>query len=542
MNRVRNFVMRLSIHYILFSILLLLRGISRDQQLFGVWVVAFVFTILSVSLRRILLTLLLPLIIMTGGLFIFIVDVILLALTAGLTRLNVANFWWALLGVVMMSTANIWIERAFRDMGWLRDGDAPQPNVLARRSPPWWVRLTLFAVLLFGVGFSFAMAAQLFLLVSRITPNMVFITAIAMVGFALFSLGITWLVADGLALARRARFSIVATFVLSVVVAIPAAVMILITPPSQTAAPPDPATAWTLPTGSKIAYVHRPALASARQRNPIVYLHGLGEAVLDTDVAFFGQLSEAGYDVYLYDMVGSGDSSRLDEIEDYTLERHVEDLEAIRALIDADRLILIAHAEGAEVAARYMIAHRDRVERVVFYSPSAVWARQTFVRDTTRTAASPVSTLAALNVRPIIALSVAYYSPQTAQAYVSQAELIAWANRTTDEGTLVCLGRHELAPDPEAPGYNPYVEIVGQVSALRMGDPRPDLSRLLIPTILIRAECDPVDPAVVRQYQAAIPFLETIRIEGAGSMAHLEKPGIVKEILLDFITDQAAGF
>jgi pimeloyl-ACP methyl ester carboxylesterase/uncharacterized membrane protein YvlD (DUF360 family) len=542
MHRARNFVMRLSINYILFSILLLLRGISRDQQLFGVWVVAFVFTLLSVSLRRILLTLTLPLIIMTGGLFIIGVDIILLALTAALTGLNVANFWWALLGVLMMGTANIWIERAFRDLGWLRDKDSGEANILNHASPPWWVRLTLLVVLLFGVGFSFAMAAQLFLLVSRVTTNMVLIAIAAGIGFACFSWGITWLVADGLALARRARFSIVATFVLTVTIALPAAYIILTAPPIEGAPAATQLGAhtdrWTLPTGSEIAYTRVPAANGAIRRNPIVVLHGLAKATLETDIAFFGQLRDAGHDVYLYDMVGSGGSSRLAHIEAYTLTRHVADLEAIRELIGGDRLILIAHAEGAQVAARYMIAHHDRVERVVFYSPAALWRRQTLVRDTTRTGMSPVSSLAALDVRPTIALTVAYYSPRTAQAYMPQAELTAWADRTVDEGTMVCAGNAALAPDPEAPGYNPYVEIVGQLSNQALGDPRPELAKLLIPTILIRGECDPVDPAVVRQYQAALPFLETVRIEGAGSMAHLERPAVVKELLLAFITEQ----
>lgn len=544
MHRVRNFVMRLSIDYILFSILLLLRGISRDQQLFGVWVVAFVFTALSVSLRRVLLTLTLPLIIMTGGLFIFVVDVMLLALTATLTRLNVANFWWALLGVIVMSAANIWIERAFRDLGWLRDSEPGQTNVLTRASPSWWVRLTLFAVLLFGVGFSFAMAVQLFLLASRLTTSMVMIAIVACIGFAFFSWGISWLVAHGLALIRRARFSVVATIALTVAIAVPAATVVLIAPALEAATDPVPgphSDVWALPTGSEIAYTHVPAGNSVHRRNPIVVLHGLGEATLASDIAFFGQLSEAGYDIYLYDMVGGGDSSRLADIEDYTLGRHVADLEAIRERIDGDRLILIAHAEGAEVAAWYMIEHRDRVERVVFYGPSALWARQTFARDTTRTAASPVNTLAGLEVRPSVALAVAYYSPRTAQAYMPQPELTAWANRTIDEGTLVCFGSSEFAPDPEAPGYNPYVEIVGQVSAQRMGDPRPMLSRLLIPTILVRGECDPVDVAVVRQYEETLPFLQVTRIEGAGSMPHLEKPEIVEEILLDFITAQTVA-
>ena len=47
-----------------------------------------------------------------------------------------------------------------------------------------------------------------------------------------------------------------------------------------------------------------------------------------------------------------------------------------------------------------------------------------------------------------------------------------------------------------------------------------------------------VDPTVVRQYEEALPFVQVTRIEGAGSAPHLEKPEIVREILLDFIAEQ----
>jgi hypothetical protein len=65
----------------------------------------------------------------------------------------------------------------------------------------------------------------------------------------------------------------------------------------------------------------------------------------DLDHAFYRQFAADGFRVYLYDQVGSGLSSRL-RVRDYTLERDVADLEAIRQQIGADRLILIGHSWG----------------------------------------------------------------------------------------------------------------------------------------------------------------------------------------------------
>ena len=115
MRQARNFVTRLSINYIVLSILLVLVGWGiKDRQLFGTWVAALVFTLLTVTLRRFLLALSLSLIIMTMGLFIFVIDGAILALTAALTSLRVTSVWWVVVGVLVMSIANIWIEKTFK--------------------------------------------------------------------------------------------------------------------------------------------------------------------------------------------------------------------------------------------------------------------------------------------------------------------------------------------------------------------------------------------------------------------------------------------
>jgi pimeloyl-ACP methyl ester carboxylesterase/uncharacterized membrane protein YvlD (DUF360 family) len=539
MHQLRNFVMRLSIHYVLLSLLLLLRGISRDQQLFGVWIVAFVFTILTVTVRRLLLSLTLPLIIQTGGLFVFILDGFVLVLTAWLTRLNINNFWWALLGVIVMSMANIWIERALRALGWFRDTEPGQRNVMTRRSPSFLARLILLALLLFGVAYSAAMAGQLFLLAATLTTHIPTVMGVACVAFVLIVSGIAWLVAEGLAVVRRARFALVTALVASAVVAVPAALLILATEPPVPAAVPEPSAEgvyWELPTGSRIAYQALPATATTsdtgRESNPIVFLHDFGHAVLEADVAFFRRFSDAGFDVYLYDQVGSGRSGWLDEIGDYTVRRHVRDLEAIRRTIRADRLILVGHAGGAELAARYMVTHPDRVESVVFYGPTPLWDDDQFAFEEVRTAASPVFALSRSDVPPRVAVAVAAYSPRTAQAYLPQASVVTWSDQVVDLGRLVCLGSEGPS---RSPGLNLYAETVARTSANRAPDPRPALGLLPIPALLIRGTCDPVEETVVAQYATALPLLRTTLIEGAGSLPHLSQPDAVWEALLAFL-------
>src|SRR5918994_7506902 len=108
---------------------------------------------------------------------------------------------------------------------------------------------------------------------------------------------------------------------------------------------------WELPTGSRIAHVRLPAKGRARTI-PVIFLHG-GPGIPDMrgDARYFGQLSREGFDVYIYDLVGRGSSSRLDDPRHYTLGRDVRDLEEVRRKIGAERMILVGHSHGGMVAA-----------------------------------------------------------------------------------------------------------------------------------------------------------------------------------------------
>src|SRR5215204_1297723 len=136
--------------------------------------------------------------------------------------------------------------------------------------------------------------------------------------------------------------------------------------------PPSPVEGqrfWELPTGSRIAYVRVPAEGRAREA-PILFLHG-GPGVPDMrgDSQYFGTLAQDGFDVYVYDEVGSGRSSRLTDPRGYTLERDVSDLEAVRKKIGADKVILIGHSYGGTLAAAYAAAHGEHVAKMVLTSP-----------------------------------------------------------------------------------------------------------------------------------------------------------------------------
>ncbi len=129
---------------------------------------------------------------------------------------------------------------------------------------------------------------------------------------------------------------------------------------------------WNLPTGSKISYTYIKG-KEPRKNTPIIYLHGgPGGYYKSTDIETFGKLADDGYDVYLYDQIGGGKSERLHNIMDYTIDRHLKDLEAIVNKIGNSKVIFIGHSWGASLAPLYLAEHPNRVEKLILSGPGGI--------------------------------------------------------------------------------------------------------------------------------------------------------------------------
>jgi len=68
--------------------------------------------------------------------------------------------------------------------------------------------------------------------------------------------------------------------------------------------------------------------------------------------------------VYL-DPRGSGASSRLARLEDYRMDRMVEDLEALREHLGLERMALFGHSHGGMVAQLYALKHQARLRKLI---------------------------------------------------------------------------------------------------------------------------------------------------------------------------------
>jgi pimeloyl-ACP methyl ester carboxylesterase len=140
--------------------------------------------------------------------------------------------------------------------------------------------------------------------------------------------------------------------------------------PGTGSARPDPVAGMQWITGldgTRLA-IHVTHAAAATQP-PIIAVHG-GRGVADMahDAPAFAPLA-TDRDVYVYDRVGTGASTRLADPTGYTTSRAVADLEAVRVHTGASRVVLHGHSWGALIAVAYAQEHPDRVAALVLSAP-----------------------------------------------------------------------------------------------------------------------------------------------------------------------------
>jgi proline iminopeptidase len=294
---------------------------------------------------------------------------------------------------------------------------------------------------------------------------------------------------------------------------------------------------WQLDTGSRIRHVHA-AARGPRRPHPVVFLHG-GPGVPDMagDAAYLLPLTDEGFDVYVYDQLGSGRSTRLSDPTGYDVDRDVADLEAIRRRIGADRMILIGHSYGTDLAARYLARHPDGVERLVLLSPGKLDPADTSGANATARLRAPRKLRlygSLLAPRSLLGYLLLQFNPRAAHAYMPDAE----ADARNDEvlrmsaPALYCAPAQAHRP---APGSGFYALQYPQSAASgTRTDPRPALREVATPTLIFKGSCDYLSWP---DHQRTLSDATVLYYRGAGHNITQDRPDDALAAIRAFLTD-----
>ena len=369
------------------------------------------------------------------------------------------------------------------------------------------------------------------------------IVALLLVGLGagfLISAGGAWGVARMMRRAHPGRIALGVGAATMLVLALVVSLTVLQPLPSTPIArqpPPVPAGVryWNLSTGSHLAYLKIPAQGKARATPIILVGGGPGEEDVanSSQTQFFGQLARLGYNVYFYDQIGSGLSARLADPGQYTLARHVADLEAIREQIGARTVILMGASWGGTLVATYMATYPQHVAKAIFTSPAPINEAEWSVNDTPASRLSAAEQQKYHNTlytpRFITWYLLGLINPRAAHTLVSDREADAFFDtfvQRLQPGT-VCDPAH--LPKEQVQGYGFYDNIFTTTDAEHRhatANPRLLLASNYTPTLILTGACNYVPWAVTWQYKTTLPNSTLLYFPHAGHVIYLDQPDL----------------
>lgn len=390
-----------------------------------------------------------------------------------------------------------------------------------------------------------------FLLGAFVASNTWVLVLLGLATCLLVSFGLSWMIGGKIFRASRTRIAVWISLGVVLIVMIISSVTIFkpLVSSSEMVKPviPPEIDYWELETGSRIAYLKIPA-AEKVSGAPVIFLHGgPGGAVVTfppiTDV--ISSLSENGHDVYFYDQIGGGISGRLKNIKEYTISRHLKDLENIRTKIGASKLILIGESFGGVLATHYAAYHPENLEKLILISPGELitseWDEKSAgsikdrISDETRAKFEGILK----NPRVLFAYLLLYINPDAAYRFLPGPK----ADSLITKMCNLLLGG--MACDPKK--FPSDHDVVFGFWATVTPDEFPEaadqdlkdrIRSLSIPSLILKAECDYLKWEVTHEYKTLMPNSTLLYLEGAGHMPFLEKPGLVLDSIRSFLSEQ----
>ena len=285
---------------------------------------------------------------------------------------------------------------------------------------------------------------------------------------------------------------------------------------------------WQIHTGSVIGYTHIAGKGN-KQPYPIVYLHGgPGGGVSATVMNNLKPLSDNGYDLYFYDQAGCGASGRLSDIADYTLERHVKDLDEIIDSTGSGKVILLGQSWGAILAAAFAAAHPGKVAKLIFTSPGPIYpVRKNLLNiqapDSLHIKA-PLTTnkkgsAAADNLRMKTVRFFAVHFTIKLAGDDEADDFACYESSFTNQSALCDTSIHL----PARGGYGFYSGLITFNNLQHIQDFRPGLKGNAIPSLVLKGQCDNQPWGATSEYLELFPNHHFVLIPNAGHFIAIEQ-------------------
>jgi len=274
-------------------------------------------------------------------------------------------------------------------------------------------------------------------------------------------------------------------------------------------------------------------------RVKVLLLHGGPASTHEYFEAFDSFLPAAGVEYYYYDQLGSYYSDQPNEPELWTIPRAVEEVEQVRQALGLDRqnFYLLGHSWGGILALEYALKYQQHLKGLVI--------------------SNMMASIPAYNeyARRVLMPSM----DQTALAEIKQLEA---EGKYTDPRYMELLMQHHYVyhvlrmpadqwPDPVNRSFkhtnqNIYVPMqgpseLGASGTLLHWDRTADLGRVTVPTLIIGARHDTMDPSHMEMMSRRVKRGRNLFLPNGSHMAMYDDQISYMAGVIDFLRDVDAG-
>ena len=269
----------------------------------------------------------------------------------------------------------------------------------------------------------------------------------------------------------------------------------------------------------------------------LLLLHGGPGATHEYFEACDSYLPSAGIEYYYYDQLGSAYSDQPDQAELWAIDRFVEEVEQVRAVLglDRDNFYLLGHSWGGILAIEYALKYQRHLKGLVISNMMASCpAYNTYARTVLMPAMDP----SALVEIQLLEAADDFENPRYMELLMEQHYVHHVLRMPPDQW-----------PDPVNRAFarinkSIYVPMqgpseLGLRGTLEAWDRTNDLETIKVPTLTIGARYDTMDPAHMRWMAGRLPRGQYLDCPNGSHMAMYDDQQTYFKGLIDFVCNGA---
>lgn len=271
----------------------------------------------------------------------------------------------------------------------------------------------------------------------------------------------------------------------------------------------------------------------------VLLLHGGPGASHDYLLNFEDHLPPAGIEVYFYDQLGSRNSDQPDDPDLWTVDRFVDEVEQVRVGLglEPDNFYLYGHSWGGLLAVEYALAHPENLEGLVISNNMASYPAYNDYATNVLMASMDPEVLAELEA---LEAAEAYDNPRYMELLSEHHYVDHLLRRPLDQWPdYVNAAFEHLNTDIYIPLQGPSE--LGVRGLLEDWDRSADLGRITVPTLVIGATHDTMDPKHMEWMAGAVANGRFLLCPDGSHFSHIDDEVVYFAGLIRFLREVDSG-